>query len=32
LQVSQDMDVDYATTELTSLIDWTKEEYRNSLS
>jgi len=26
------MDVDYATTELTSLIDWTKEEYRNSLS
>ena len=32
LQVSQDMDVDYATTELTTLIDWTKEEYRNSLS
>ncbi len=32
LQVSQDMYVDYATTELTSLIDWTKEEYRNSLS
>lgn len=32
LQVSQDMDVDYATAELTSLIDWTKEEYRNSLS
>jgi len=29
LQASQDMDVDYTTTELTSLIEWTKEEYRN---
>jgi len=32
LQVSQDMDVDYVTTALTSLIDWTKQEYRNSLT
>jgi hypothetical protein len=31
LQASQDMDVDYTTTELTSLIEWTKEEYRNSI-
>ncbi len=29
LQASQDMDVDYTTTELISLIEWTKEEYRN---
>ena len=31
LQASEDMDVDYTTTELTSLIEWTKEEYRNSI-
>ncbi len=31
LQASQDMDVDYTTTELTSLIEWTKEEYRNCI-
>ena len=29
LQVSQDMDVDYSTTDLKSLIDWAKDEYRN---
>jgi hypothetical protein len=32
LQVSHEMDVDYSTTELTSLIDWAKDEYRNTLS
>jgi hypothetical protein len=31
LQVSQEMNVDYSTTELTSLIDWAKNEYRNTL-
>ncbi len=31
LQVSHEMDVDYSTTELTSLIDWAKDEYRNTL-
>jgi hypothetical protein len=30
LQESQDMDVDYCTTDLKALIDWTKEEYRTS--
>ncbi|HEX7818556.1 MAG TPA: hypothetical protein VF419_04190 [Nitrososphaeraceae archaeon] len=30
LQVSQDMDVDYSTTDLKSLIDWAKDEYRNT--
>ncbi|MDW0128651.1 MAG: hypothetical protein QOK87_09790, partial [Nitrososphaeraceae archaeon] len=30
LQVSQEMDVDYSTTELKSLIDWAKDEYRNT--
>lgn len=29
LQVSQEMDVDYSTTDLKSLIDWAKDEYRN---
>jgi hypothetical protein len=29
LQVSQDIDVDYNTTDLASLIDWAKEQYRN---
>ena len=29
LQVSQDMDIDYSTTDLKSLIDWAKDEYRN---
>lgn len=32
LQVSQEMDVDYSTTELRSLIDWAKDEYRNTSS
>jgi hypothetical protein len=32
LQVSHELDVDYSTTELTSLIDWAKDEYRNTLS
>jgi hypothetical protein len=32
LQVSQQLDVDYSTTELTSLIEWAKEEYHNSLT
>jgi hypothetical protein len=32
LQVSQEMDVDYCTTELKSLIDWAKDEYRNTSS
>jgi hypothetical protein len=32
LQVSEDMDVDHNTTELTSLIDWAEEEYDNYLS
>ena len=32
LQVSQEMDVDYSTTELKSLIDWAKDEYRNTSS
>jgi hypothetical protein len=32
LQVSQGMDVDYSTTELKSLIDWAKDEYRNTSS
>jgi hypothetical protein len=30
LQVSQEMDVDYSTTDLKSLIDWAKDEYRNT--
>lgn len=30
LQESQDMDVDYCTTDLKALIDWTKGEYRTS--
>ena len=30
LQVSQEMDVDYSTTDLKSLIDWAKNEYRNA--
>jgi hypothetical protein len=30
LQVSQEMDVDYTTTDLKSLIDWAKDEYRNT--
>ena len=30
LQVSQEMDVDYSTTDLNSLIDWAKDEYRNT--
>ena len=30
LQVSQDMDVDYSTTDLKSLINWAKDEYRNT--
>ena len=29
LQVSQDIEVDYNTADLTSLIDWAKEQYRN---
>lgn len=29
LQVSQEMDVDYSTADLKSLIDWAKDEYRN---
>jgi hypothetical protein len=32
LQVSEQLDVDYSTTELTSLIEWAKEEYHNSLT
>ena len=32
LQVSQEMDVDYSTTDLKSLIDWAKDEYRNTSS
>jgi len=32
LQVSQEMGVDYSTTELKSLIDWAKDEYRNTSS
>jgi methanogenic corrinoid protein MtbC1 len=32
LQVSQEMGVDYCTTELKSLIDWAKDEYRNTSS
>ena len=32
LQVSQEMDVDYSTTDLKSLIDWAKDEYRNMSS
>ena len=32
LQVSHEMDVDYSTTELRALIDWAKDEYRNTLS
>jgi len=31
LQVSHEMDVDYSTTELKALIDWAKDEYRNTL-
>ena len=30
LQESQDMDVDYCSTDLRALIDWAKEEYRTS--
>lgn len=30
LQVSQEMDVDYSTADLKSLIDWAKDEYRNT--
>lgn len=30
LQVSQEMDVDYSTTDLKSLIDWAKDEYHNT--
>jgi methanogenic corrinoid protein MtbC1 len=30
LQVSQEMDVDYSTTDLKSLIDWANDEYRNT--
>lgn len=30
LQVSQEMDVDYSTTDLKSLIDWAKDEYLNT--
>jgi hypothetical protein len=29
LQVSQDIEVDYNTADLTSLIDWAKEQYLN---
>jgi len=32
LQVSREMDVDYSTTDLKSLIDWAKDEYRNMSS
>ncbi len=32
LQVSQQLEVDYSTTELPSLIEWAKEEYHNSLT
>ena len=32
LQVSQEMDVDYSTTDLKSLVDWAKDEYRNMSS
>jgi hypothetical protein len=32
LEASQDMDVDYNTAEVKSLIDWAKEEYRSYLS
>ena len=32
LRVTQQLDVDYSTTELRSLIEWAKEEYQNSLS
>jgi len=30
LQVSHEMDVDYSTTDLKSLIDWAKDEYHNT--
>lgn len=30
LQVSQEMDVDYSTADLKSLIDWAKDEYHNT--
>jgi hypothetical protein len=32
LQVSHELAVDYNTNEMTSLIDWAKDEYRNTLS